>query len=224
MVDLFDADIPAHNQDLADDQLTVLVVNHRWREILAPLLAPLCNEGFWVGTEAEIQDAVSKANELVQDLYNVESLKVRMTGARVGRQANQAVLTSTTKIIFDDPALNAVNFDTDGFWDISNPEQFLIPAGMGGFYRVIANVKYHAGPLAFVSAEIRGFPTDVIAVEAAMTADVVSFNMLTDVELAAGDKVTVQVRATVNRTAFGGSTANLVMSIYKLDGGLVPTQ
>lgn len=224
MADLFEADIPAHNADLADDQLTVLVVNYRWREILAPLLAPLCNESLWTGTEAEILDAVSKANELVQDLYNVESLRVPFIGARVGRQANQAVTSSTTSIDYDDPSLRAENFDTDGFWNSSNPERFTIPVGLGGFYRVIAHVKYHAGALSLVKGQIRGFPTDVIAEESAYTTGEVSFNMVTDIELAEGDKVNTQVRASVDRTAFGGSVANLVMSIYKLDGRVVPSQ
>ncbi len=223
MVLEIDADIPAHNDDLDDDQLTVLVVNYRWRRILVPLLEPLARSGFWTGTDDEIQDATQKAIALIEDVYSVESLKVKKTGARVRRGSNLSTSPGTIVVPMDEPGALPSTYDTDGFWNASNPDRLTVPLDMGGTYRVICQVRFQAGALANCNCFINTLPYAEVAVEMSFTSGVVGFNLLADIDLAAGDWVRVDVNSSIARVLQWGGAAGPWLSLHKLDGSIVPT-
>ncbi len=59
-----------HNQAVAPDALTTVTINHHWRRLVCELIAPLAWDGFWSGSQVDIETSVNNANALLEDLYD----------------------------------------------------------------------------------------------------------------------------------------------------------
>jgi hypothetical protein len=119
----------------------------------------------------------------------------RRPGCKVLRSANQSIPNGTwTSVAFT--AADA--FDTDAFHDTStDPEQIVIPTGLGGWYQLIAVAQFAANATGnrAIRARVNGsliYGGD--AVDAAQFAGALTaVNLVEEVLLAAGDVLEIQV-------------------------------
>jgi len=179
-------------------------------------------DDFWSGSQADIEDAVNKATAMIEDIYTVDSLQVKKIAVRVRSTTPFTAVFNGANVEFDDPATMSDAYDTDGFWSIANPKLLTVPAGLGGFYRCVATVRFNGGSLAQLEALLLSSPYGVIAQEVAWTDGKAGFSFVQDVELDAGDWVTLSLRATVNRNVSILTASSPTLSLHKLDGRVVP--
>ena len=188
------ADIPAHDASLVGDQLTTLVINFRWRRILTPLILRLCNDGFWTGTQPEIEDATYKATNLLFDLYDIDPMqkiaaRLRPTGGFVTLPAGP-----TTIVEWADPAANPNDYDHGGFYDVLNPTVLTIPAGLAGIYSFFANVFYTvSGSAAKVFTSIDWNLAETIAQARDNKEDFLAVSIAGDFQVVAGDEIRLKL-------------------------------
>lgn len=199
MADLFDAEIPAHDEVLADDQLTVLVINYRWRRILAPLLDDLMRDSFWVGTEAEIADAIYKADNLIFDLYDEYPMQKLAARFKAGPTVFLIDSETITYVDFADPTADSENYDFGDFWDVSDPSVVTIPTGMAGIYNVSATVLYLApGSATERMSQISKNSSVVVAVNRETTDVRFQVSLSGDVSMEVGDTLRLFVYSEVD--------------------------
>lgn len=196
------ADIPAHNADLVGDQLTTLVVNYRWRRILAPLLLPLCRDSLWTGTDAQIQDATYKAISLIADLYTAEPIgnDVDYLGVQSILASSHIVTVAEVAIPFTQ-ALPPVTHDVGDFWSSGQPTRLTVPAGGDGFYHVFANLQLNNVATGIMARIRKNSTLATIDSEETTVANNVGLSLSGTIQLVAGDYLEVYARTTtVNRT------------------------
>jgi hypothetical protein len=135
-----------------------------------------------------------------------------VVGARVFLSANETVAIDAA-LNMEVPYDTEV-YDTDGFFNPASPGDLIIPAGLGGLYRIEANVSVNANPTfttpAYISMaaiyfredpENEGVFFDLWPAEQVLTLDPVhtyaSGNLSTEVVLEEGDRVVCNLSAAV---------------------------
>ena len=195
------ADIPAHDADLIDDRLTSLVINHRWRRIMTPLILRLCNDGFWSGTQAEIEDATYKATNLLFDLYDVDAM--HKVAARLFGTFPMALPANTVvPVVFKDPALNTKTYDFGGVWASSDPTLLTIPAGAGGIYSIHAAAFFDAAPAGLRILQVAKNGTEFALQVYGTTDKSFSHSPGSDIEMVAGDTFGMSLFSATALTVF----------------------
>jgi hypothetical protein len=137
--------ISVHDEPLPPDLLTTIQFNFEWRRLIVELLWDMQSETFWSGIQADIEQAVDRASQMIEDVYEV--VDVQKLAARLRPTSGFATVLASVLLIVEwqDPALNARDYDYGGFYDAATPTVLTIPAGKGGIYNFSANVFWFAG-------------------------------------------------------------------------------
>lgn len=120
-----------------------------------------------------------------------------VVGAKLFLSANSnSVGTYNQDIPYDSTA-----YDTDGFVDPDNDGFFIIPAGLGGLYRIECNVEYLTNSAADIQNQgylriVRGVTEYAPSSDTQYTnntTNVASFNLTSEIVLEEGDTVSVKL-------------------------------
>ena len=181
------------------DLLTTIQFNFEWRRLIVELLWQMQSEGFWSGSQADIEQAVDRARQMIEDIYEVVDMqkiaaRFRATGGFVTLPG-----VGTTIVDWQDPALNARDYDYGGFYDPLDTQVIKIPAGKGGIYSFFANVFYTAsgGDVNhFTSIDWNGAET--IAQNRDGKDGFFGFSIAGDFEVAPGDEIRLKIKSAVD--------------------------
>lgn len=217
--------IDGHADKLPDDELTILVINHRWRRLLGNLASILLQRWVWTGTDPEIDDAIQKAHLLIYDLYTMDArLEVEQVRVKVGSTSDEAIpAADATFLTFEDPDTMGDCYDDFGFWNAAQPDRLIVPAGQAGWYRIIANLRWSNAAIGLYWTTVQTQNTGLIAMESRFIAGGLAMSCLNDVYLQEGEYVALSVFTTTARSTDARTNYSPRLAMYKLTGKLVPT-
>lgn len=194
--------ISVHDQPLPPDLLTTIQFNFEWRRLIVELLWEMQSEDFWSGSQVDIEQAVDRARQMIEDVYEVVAVqklaaRFRAVGGFTDLDANVVTLVE-----WADPANNVNDYDYGGFYQPLDTEVIKIPAGKGGIYNFSANVFYFAsgiGVNSFTSIDWNGAET--IAQSRDAKDQFLAVSISGDFEVAPGDEIRLKVKSPVDDMA-----------------------
>lgn len=217
----FEADAPlvAHDEPLGDDEIFDLRLNHVWRRIVGGILTHAMEYIAWSGSAAEIEQANNWYSALIEDFYDDSLPGGVMNYAGVLASVNVAINFGTSGVIvqFTD-VVSTPNHDTDGFFVDDETEALIVPAGLGGFYRLYAWARFD--PNGTNTAWLEIAVNAVVVAEARWRVHLqASPEPGLTIELVEGDEVTAIVRtASGTRAAVpvGGRAWSVRLGMYRV--------
>lgn len=212
--------LPDHNAALPGDTLTQVALNFEWRRVVVHQVERLLDRSMYIGTEAEIDTAVQQVHALLSDMYTIAGIGGVMdtVGARASRRSLFTPAVGSWVVVpLDDPAGDAWDWDTDGFWDVANPERLTIPAGADGMYHVNGFALWQSGTFGNVAMRININGSVIESLDLADTAGWRGANCACTVPLVAGDYVRMDVNAGVLRTLwYGAPTSGTYLELIRV--------
>lgn len=191
------------------------------------------SDKYWTSTIDDITDGGSVFSiSTSSNRYSIRANAVSSTvsseirafiGCRIRRSTNQSISSGSEQVI----TFDTESYDTDGFHStVSNTSRITIPAGLGGKYRITANVEWasDANGYRFIYIKKNG-SAYIGGSSSGLTASVsyASHSLTVDADLVAGDYIEVYAL----QNSGGGINVvsqtdySPVFSIHKLDSGKV---
>lgn len=127
--------VPHDDSQPPPDELTHLAVNHVWRRFIGHILMDYADNHSFDATDAEIEQALDWLDALVADFYTPGAVGVDMEyhGVMAGRDTLLTIPTVGINVPYTDDAGGRLH-DTDNYWSPTQRTQFIVPAGLGGWY------------------------------------------------------------------------------------------
>lgn len=195
------------------DDLTTLTLNYEWRRFLSYAVDSVFRRFDSVMDDAQ-QDAFNvRFGAFFADLYTLEAgggggvelaVKVRRT-ANLGLVAGVPTAISWT----------SEDYDIGGFWDISNPTQFVVPAGADGHYNIIAGAVMGLGALTsrHLLIRVNGVPH---AKMVHGSEGYFGYNVNVHCDLVAGDIVLIEAYSTAAATLLYEPNNSPFFAMYRI--------
>lgn len=191
--------ISVHDQPLPPDLLTTIQFNFEWRRLIVELLWEMQSEDFWSGSKPDIEQAVDRASQMIEDVYEVVDMQKLAARFRANGGAMNILANVVTFVDWQDPNNNVNDYDYGGFFQPLDTEVIKIPAGKGGIYSFFANVFYTASGSSdnhFTSIDWNGAET--IAQNRDGKDGLFAVSIAGDFEVAPGDEIRLKIKSGVD--------------------------
>lgn len=206
-----------HDATVGSDPVTTLTINYEWRRFLAYAIHSFFDRANSVMDATQQDTFEPRFSNFFDDLFTDASTPMTLIAAKVRRATAQSQTGAGVETTF---SFTSEDYDYGDFWDIGTPEKLIVPTGQSGLYQVTGNFELsHLGGGTNRWGALKVNNSTVVSRVISGTALRVGFLLSGDVELVAGDEITMHWNAVGfnNATVVDGVDATL--SLIRIPDG-----